>query len=214
MLEYFVKFPVANILFLGLPNSGKTHALYRLSGFKSSQLKPKPTRGFNNEEIELGEHLVELWDAAGYETSLWESFYSNVFYNVCVYFVDMSKYKVSFELEKKRIENPFTQDRMEIHYLLHDPNFRETKFYIFFNFKNDHELSVRQREMAEEVRDVLELYKFPPRYNVLGERITEVSDHIFPENRFDIEVIMSYDALKQKLLRVHNLHSVNQTRLI
>jgi len=152
--------PTQNYLIVGKSDAGKTYLLFQLLGAKSPA--PIVTKGFNNHIVTFNDHeCFEVWDPSGVDgqREFWKSIYTNVIFDVIIYVIDALKYARAQNEEKK--SSVLLDDRMELHSLLCDDELRNTKFFLYLNWRQDSDIAPHERERyMEEIKDELEMFQF------------------------------------------------------
>ena len=83
------------VLLLGLPNSGKTTFLQRLTDSQaneSDQINYDPTLGVNYTSLTINSLNFDFWDLGGDKVSatLWSTYYRIIHVGIVLFFVDIS----------------------------------------------------------------------------------------------------------------------------
>jgi len=150
--------PEKTVFIAGLEAAGKTTLLYQLM-FNKALTKTEPTKGFNNEVITFNKwQSYEFWDPGGNiaQRSSWKRYYSRINFDFLIYVIDATKWLVA---DAKKKETLLNEDRMELHALLNEMEFRKTRTVIYINAQkltNSLTEDVQNNIFAE-----LELSSFP-----------------------------------------------------
>jgi len=150
--------PEKTVFLAGLEAAGKTTLLYTLM-FNKPPPKFQPTKGFNNEVITFNKwQSYEFWDPGGSiaQRSSWKRYYSRIHFDYLIYVIDGTKWLLA---DAKKKETLLNEDRMELHALLNEMEFRKTKTVVYINAQNL--ANNLTSDIVITIFDELELSAFP-----------------------------------------------------
>ncbi|KAL4221303.1 hypothetical protein ACF0H5_019566 [Mactra antiquata] len=99
------------VLFLGIPDSGKTTALYYLK--MKQTVITIPTYGYNSEKILTGKHIRDIWDIGGRVDDRDDYLYCMKNVAAIVYFIDCAAGHKRFSLAINKLELMLAESELE-----------------------------------------------------------------------------------------------------
>ena len=115
------------VLLLGLPNSGKTTFLQRLTDSQaneSDQINYDPTLGVNYTSLTINSLNFDFWDLGGDKVSatLWSTYYRIIHVGIVLFFVDISDI------------SSFNESLTILLKILNEEELKQARVFLIFNY--------------------------------------------------------------------------------
>lgn len=117
---------IAQVLLLGLEQTGKTSFLKRIADLVK-QTKEEPqlesTNGFNFISVPINNTTYDIWDLGGDSISrnFWSTFYRGINVSLVIYFIDITK------------KESFDQSMKELIKIINEEELKKAKIFLLFN---------------------------------------------------------------------------------
>ena len=130
------------VLLLGLPNSGKTTFLQRLTDSQaneSDQINYDPTLGVNYTSLTINSLNFDFWDLGGDKVSatLWSTYYRIIHVGIVLFFFDISDI------------SSFNESLIILLKILNEEELKQARVFLIFNYFSEKNVVMEESKLNE-----------------------------------------------------------------